>query len=393
MSVFYDHERKAWRYEFQHQGTRYQSKRYTTKREAREEEHKHRHSLETQAQTPTGMAFSVVANSYLDYAKRKFAELTYNIKAKVFADFLDHLGCDPSFDTITPFQIHEFLNTRPTNAGYNASRKELSTLWQFARKTLRVVTHNIVWDLDKMPHTPAEKIPPTEEEVLRMIAATNGDGRDLILVVLLTLARIDEILRLKYEDCNFTARTITLWTRKRKNGEWERDVLPMNEDLYKILWRRWENRKQDTWVFFNENKNNPGKEPDRYYHRPKFMAAVCRRAGITPLGYTMRKIQRGPKKGEYTQEPLYYGWHHLRHFMATYLVDRKKVSKKTTSGLLRHRNLGTTEIYFHSVDETWRTAMSSVDGIFTKSLPKVPPTKKEGAAENRQPLAISNNGA
>jgi integrase len=50
--------------------------------------------------------------------------------------------------------------------------------------------------------------------------------------------------------------------------------------------------------------------------------------------------------------PKYYGFHSIRHFMASYLMDEHKVSLKTVSGLLRHKAVRTTEIYLHSVDSS-----------------------------------------
>ena len=42
-------------------------------------------------------------------------------------------------------------------------------------------------------------------------------------------------------------------------------------------------------MFYNEDTK------DRYYHRPKMMAGICKRAGIEPIGTTRRKIGRGKK--------------------------------------------------------------------------------------------------
>jgi len=56
--------------------------------------------------------------------------------------------------------------------------------------------------------------------------------------------------------------------------------------------------------------------------------------------------------------------------MASYLADTKKPSTKTLQRLLRHKELRTTEIYLHLVDEAVRDAMSSVEGIFVDKEPE-----------------------
>jgi integrase len=66
------------------------------------------------------------------------------------------------------------------------------------------------------------------------------------------------------------------------------------------------------------------------------------------------------------EHDLYYGFHDLRHFMATFLSDTETVSLKTTSGLLRHKNLKTAEIYLHPVDESQRIATTKIEGTFTQ---------------------------
>ena len=168
------------------------------------------------------------------------------------------------------------------------------------------------------------------------------------------MARIDEVLRLTWQDVNFEKRTVTLWTRKRKGGSYEPDSMPMNQDLYDILRRLWQARKQDNWVFFNE------KTGTRYNKRPKFMKGLCKRA-FAP-GVKKLKDYKGPV----------FGFHALRHFMASYLADKKKRSTKTLQRLLRHKELRTTEIYLHSVDEAIREAMDSLEGMFMDKGTNVP---------------------
>ena len=77
-----------------------------------------------------------------------------------------------------------------------------------------------------------------------------------------------KILRLKWTDVDFDADTLTKWTRKRKGGAYEAIIVPMSPMLADLLKRRWKARKQDLWVFYNEE------EETRYMHRPKLMAAV-----------------------------------------------------------------------------------------------------------------------
>ncbi|MCX5829861.1 MAG: hypothetical protein NTV58_17980 [Deltaproteobacteria bacterium] len=78
--------------------------------------------------------------------------------------------------------------------------------------------------LDPMAVNEPEPPTPSVDEVLRIIAAAKpGDDQDLVLCCLHLLGRIDEMLRLRWKDVNFEKKTITLWTRKRKDGTYESD--------------------------------------------------------------------------------------------------------------------------------------------------------------------------
>jgi len=56
-------------------------------------------------------------------------------------------------------------------------------------------------------------------------------------------------------------------------------------------------------------------------------------------------------------------WYHtIRHFVASYLFDKKKVSLPVISKLLRHKNLQTTEIYLQAIDPRFRETMRLLEG-------------------------------
>jgi integrase len=166
-----------------------------------------------------------------------------------------------------------------------------------------------------------------------------GEHRPFLLVLYHTLGRLDEILRLRWEDVNFEERTVTLWTRKRRDGSWQGDTLPMNEVCYITLHGLWRDRVQDSWVFLNPKTGN------RYMRRPKLMKTICKRAGVR-----------------------HFGFHAIRHYVASLLHDREKVGVAQVSKLLRHQNKATTERYLQVVDQASRDALATLEGdIFTKA--------------------------
>jgi integrase len=149
-------------------------------------------------------------------------------------------------------------------------------------------------------------------------------------------ARVDEVCRLTWQDIDFKNRTVTRWTKKRRGGSLESIVTYMNNDLYIQLDAIYKNRRNDKWVFYN------AKIDDRYRNRRKMLYAICTRAKIDP--------------------PIHF--HELRHFVASLLANTKDVSKKTISDLLGHKSLSTTEIYLHSIGESKKSAIQSLEGKF-----------------------------
>src|SRR4030042_2764699 len=78
-----------------------------------------------------------------------------------------------------------------------------------------------------------------------------------------------------------------------------------------------------------------------YVHRFTLMKNICERAGVPHFVY-----------------------HAIRHFVASYLFDKKKVSLPVISKLLRHKNLQTTERYLQAIDPRFRDTMNLLEGEF-----------------------------
>jgi integrase len=196
MGIWKDKKRGDWIYDFRYQGKRYGGRGFLKKSEARSAREARRKEIKTvQDPIQTVMAFSMVANDYLDDAARRFAKKTYDYKKYVYKSFVMFAG-DPPVDQITPQAIHKYLSTRSSNSNYNSHRKDLSALFHFAIKRLKLITHNPVVEIPPMPHQTPQKHIPTEEQVLSLIMASDPAlERPLILCLVHTLARIDELLR------------------------------------------------------------------------------------------------------------------------------------------------------------------------------------------------------
>ena len=144
----------------------------------------------------------------------------------------------------------------------------------------------------------------------------------------------------------------------------------MNDDLYDVLKRLWDNRKSQTWVFYNP------KYKTRYHKRPKMMRSICKRA-FAPELKTIKEFE-GPV----------FNFHSLLHFMASYLADKEKVSLKTISKTLRHKNLKTTEIYLRSIDGQQKEALTKIEGKFVADRVAVPDENRNKKHNKNDKVAL-----
>jgi site-specific recombinase XerD len=112
------------------------------------------------------MAFSEVANDYLDFAKRRFVPKTYEKKVYVFKGFLRHAG-DLPLNRVTVRAVESYLNTRSANTNYNRYRKELSALFNWAFKR-QLMAQNPCIFIPTLPEPKFRKVIPAEEDIARV---------------------------------------------------------------------------------------------------------------------------------------------------------------------------------------------------------------------------------
>jgi len=349
MPLWKDPKTGRWRYQFQHLGQRYSKTGFDTQKAAKAGMAKRRGELEMEDRTPPSppmpsasdsgpLSLEALMVNYLRLAERSLAPVTLRYRKTVFRRFLAHLGNVPAA-SITANHVEGYLLKCPTNNRFNKERTEIMRLFNWgSRRSL--VPLNPVFLVDKLSVEQPKKVIPTTQEMSKILLAA-GKDRPLLLVLYHTLARIDEVLRLKWEDINWERHEVRLWTRKRRGGNWQYDWLPMNAELEKVLRDLWQKRRQDEWIFWNSRTGG------RYTDRFDLMRRICQRAGVRR-----------------------YTYHTIRHFVASYLYDKEKRPLPEISKLLRHRNYQTTERYLQLVDPNLRETMRLLEGGIGSILPE-----------------------
>ena len=142
-------------------------------------------------------------------------------------------------------------------------------------------------------------------------------------------ARRGELFRLTWSDVDFGNKIVCLWTRKRTDGSYEYDWLPMTTELRGSLRWWWEQRpiKDQPHVFLclDETEFSKGYYGKPFKYRLQFMRRLCDRA----------KVKR-------------FGFHAIRHLSASILYNLG-YEVAVIQAILRHKSPKTTERYLRSI--------------------------------------------
>ncbi len=342
MSVYFNDRRRWYEYYFRLNKKAYTGAGFTKKKEALEAEAEKKKALKKpKKEEATDMAFLTLLNHSLDFTNAYRTEKHYKdcvYMAKRWAkQWKEKTIYEIAPDEIVRYMIK--LKNRVSAYTANKELRALRAVFNFGIKPPnRWFIDNPTDGIKFFPVEKKAKYVPSQEDVIRVIMASEGETRDYLWTIALTLARVSEVNRLEWKDVDFESRTVRLYTRKTKGGNLVPRSIPMCQTLEEVLKRRLKGNKMQ-WVFyhtyFSRTENRWVTGP--YEGRKRIMTTLCKKAGVK-----------------------YFRFHPLRHFGASKLM-KEGVDPKTIQGLLGHSNFKTTEIYLHSIKGSDQEAMDRLD--------------------------------
>ena len=325
MSMWKDKKRKVWIAKFWYQKKPYKKEGFKTKSAAQEWEASKKAEIKAGATTPS-VFFQALATKYLKDCQLRFQINTWRTKSQYYHTFMTWLHTDVPAKDIPKHTFTQYLqNIAKTKGTKTANRhlKELKALYNWAIKEDLVVS-NLLKAIESYAEDEPVKYVPPAEDISKVLLVADQDDWDLLIVLYDTGARISEILRLTWNDVSLEHRWVQLWTRKRKSGGLQSDKLRMTNRLYDVLYKKWKTRnKKSSYVFCKENGVPYTKDNKRYV-----MRRLCRRAQIKEFGF-----------------------HAIRHHVASILMDSGKATLGQIQKFLRHRRKTTTENYLHEIEK------------------------------------------
>lgn len=272
------------------------------------------------------------ANAYLDDCKERFVFKTYDEKQSVFKRFFKEVDADMSIYDITPGIVSNFLiEQKKARSGVasNKDRKNLLAGWNWG---IMFMTPNLPKDnpfqIPKMPEVRKPRYVPSEEDFWKIYSVAEGQDQVMLLTFLHLACRRGEAFRMRWDDVNFKDKLLRLWTRKRLNGTFEYEWLPMTMELKKsLLWWK-ENcpiEREHIFVCLDNTKFCEEYYGGPFTVRQHFMRRLCEKAKVKPFGF-----------------------HAIRHLTASILYH-KGYDLSVIQAILRHKSPTTTNRYLKSI--------------------------------------------
>ena len=365
--------KKAYRAKFNYLSRQHTQAGFATQAEARawiaeEKKRLKREASEMPPQTPSlNLTFSGASALHLVDSRSRQQPGTFDEKRRHIEKFSDWLGGDIPLAQITPALAQDFIayiQSKTTNKTANRFIRTLKTVWNWTsrRESLGPNPFNTVAPYPE--EAPRRYVPPNED-VAAVLAYAEQWERDYLHVLVKTGARPGEVRVLTWDDVDLSRSTITLWTRKRKGGERQPRTINMSAQLAELLRRRFKERKNETWVFVNEETGKPFRRQSRPIKY--LMERLCERA-------SEERQKRTPEA-----EPIKpFTFYALRHFVATRLRDSGKANRYEIQHILGHMHSDTTDRYLRALAPDVKEAIMSLDSVI--DLDKI-------TAEAEQPKA------
>ena len=341
-----DKKRGTYTGKFMFDGEVYRKRGFETIQAARDWEAHERRKLKYPQLIPLpatpkapSVSFLYLATKYLEDCRARMQRNTVRAKDAYFSVFLAILGLRnfPSED-VTKTQIRDHIAAIQAKRGNKLANRHLKELKVLFRWGINqdIIHKNPAATIEPFAEDPYVKYVPPAKDIDAVLLAADPEEGDMLFVLYHLGARIGEIIRLTWEDVNFEHRWVRLWTRKRKRGQLEADMLPMSDKLYAVLQARWKKRDTESPYVFNRDGARLTRDSDFIRH---LIERLCERA----------QVKR-------------FTFHAIRHHVASVLQDSGKATLKELQLFLRHRRQTTTENYLHQLDPRLTRVVGVLDG-------------------------------
>lgn len=313
------------------------------------------------------------AQKYLDFAEVKFSPKTYEEKRSMFKRFFQEVDPTLSVTDLNKSKVLAYVEKQKKERSGNAAnkdRKNLVAAWNWG-----IVYHDPALPLpnpclvERMPEVRFPRYVPPEKDFWQVYGIAQGQNRVMLLTFLHLAARRGEVFRIAVPDLDFDNDRVRLWTRKRKDGNFEFDWLPMTKELKDaLLW--WLGNRPikdspsvflclDETPFCREDYGKP------FRFRLQFMRRLCDKAGVKRFGF-----------------------HAIRHLSAS-ILHKLGYDVATIQPILRHKSPRTTELYLKNLgSEKVRQALEELSRRKSNGLEFKPRVMKEDCevlSRNKKP--------
>ena len=282
---------------------------------------------------------------YLDYAEAKFSRDTYVEKKGVFKRLFGIISPTAPIEQMSAAKALLYSQVQmKERSGYaaNKDRKNLLAAWNWGVKYMApTFPKENPFAIEKMPEIRSPRYVPPPEDFWKVYGVTEGQDKVMLLACLFLAARRSELFRLKIDDLDFVNDQLRLSTRKREDGNWEYDWLPMVPKLKESLKWWLDSREVDSeYVFICVDKTAFTKEffGKPFTSRQHLFERLCEKAQV--------------KK---------FGFHAIRHLTASQLYNQGH-SVAEIQKILRHTSPNTTVKYLKTLGANGiRTMMESFE--------------------------------
>lgn len=276
---------------------------------------------------------------YMDFAESTMCHSSYCEKQVALRRLIQHLPNREKtlvgeLSTALVLDCLTKVFREKTGNTANKDRKNLCAGWNWGVRYLGMDRVNPFQLVDKFPEKRQPRYVPPLDDFRRVLDFVGPRERKLLLVTYHTAARKNELWRLQWEEVDFDGDMIGLWTRKRRSGNDEFDLIPMSK-AFRALMAEWRLASGGSGFVFDDAFDDL-KDPNN-----RWLKRACDEVGVRRFGF-----------------------HGIRHLSASIAVHNG-ANLLEVQQLLRHKSVATTQGYVHRVART-TGAVDALDAALSK---------------------------